>query len=193
MYNYGLLPEIFNTGELPTELTKSVFVAMPKKPGAIECELHRTISLMSHVTKTLLHILINRLRRSIRPEISETQCGYVKDKGTRNAILMLRLVAEKSISKQQDLYLCFIDYTKAFDKVRHENLMTMLEGLEIDGKDLRLVRNLYWDQTAAVRIGGELGEWKSIRRRGVRQGCVMSPGLFNLYSEKILLVTLNIL
>ena len=176
---------IYHSGILPSDLTKSVFIAMPKKPGAIECELHRTISLMSHVTKTILHVLINRLRKAIRPEISHTQCGYVKDKGTRNAVFMLRVLMEKSIAKHQDIFLCFIDYTKAFDKVRHENLMIMLEKLEVDGKDLRLIRNLYWDQTAAIRIDGEVGEWKNIKR-GVRQGCVMSPDLFNLYSENIL-------
>ena len=86
---------------------------------------------------------------------------------------------------QTDLYLCFIDYSKAFDKVRHEKLFNILEHLDIDGKDLRVIRNLYWDQSAAVRIGGELSEYTLIKR-GVRQGCVMSPDLFNIYSEMIL-------
>ena len=69
---------------------------------------------------------------------------------------------------QKDLYLCFIDYSKAFDKVRHEKLFNILEHLDIDGKDLRVIRNLCWDQSAAVRIGGELSEYKLIKR-GVRQ------------------------
>ena len=72
---------------------------------------------MSHVTKTILHVLIDRLRTSMRPQISPTQCGYVKDKGTRNAKFMLRVLAEKSIDKHQDLHLCFIDYTKASKSV----------------------------------------------------------------------------
>ncbi|KAK3714907.1 hypothetical protein RRG08_005377 [Elysia crispata] len=74
---------------------------------------------------------------------------------------------------------------KAFDKVKHEKLFEMLNQLDIDGKDLRVLRNLYWDQTAAVRVGGELSEYTNIKR-GVRQGCVMSPDLFNLYSKVIL-------
>ena len=86
---------------------------------------------------------------------------------------------------KKDLYLCFIDYSKAFDKVRHEKLFNILEHLDIDGKDLRVIRNLYWDQSAAARIGGELSEYKLIKR-GVRQGCIMSPDLFNIYSEMIL-------
>ena len=95
------------------------------------------------------------------------------------------MLAERCIEMQKDLYLCFIDYSKAFDKVRHEKLFNILEHLDIDGKDLRVIRNLYWDQSAAVRVGGELSEYTLIKR-GVRQGCVMSPDLFNIYSEMIL-------
>ena len=58
--------------------------------------------------------------------------------------------------------------SKAFDRVRHEKLFNILEHLDIDGKDLRVIRNLYWDQSAAVRIGGELSEYK-LNKRGVRQ------------------------
>ena len=94
------------------------------------------------------------------------------------------MLAERCIEMQKDLYLCFIDYSKAFDKVGHEKIFNILEHLDIDGKDLRVIRNLYWDQSAAVRIGGELSEYKLIKR-GVRQGCVMSPDLFNIYSEMI--------
>ncbi|GFO47127.1 retrovirus-related pol polyprotein line-1 [Plakobranchus ocellatus] len=75
--------------------------------------------------------------------------------------------------------------TKLLDKVRHVELFRMLEKLDIDGKDLRVIRILYWDQTASVRIEGEHSDLKLIKR-GVRQGCVMSPDLFNLYSEIIL-------
>ena len=59
-----------------------------------------------------------RMRNQIRPEISNVQCGFMKDTGTRNAIFILRHLCEKAIEVKKDLYLCFIDYTKAFDKVR---------------------------------------------------------------------------
>ena len=180
-----LLNAIYDSGTIPKDLCKSVFIALPKTPGATECELHRTISLMSHFTKILLRILIHRMRKSLRPEISAKQFGFVPDKGTRNAIFTLSMLMERCIEAQKDLHLCFIDYSKAFDKVKHEELFKLLENLDIDGKDLRIVRNLYWDQTAAVRLEGEHSDFKYIKR-GVRQGCVMSPDLFNLYSEVIL-------
>ena len=104
---------------------------------------------------------------------------------TRNAIFVVRTLCERAIEVQHDLYLCFIDYAKAFDKVKHEVLFEFLQNLDIDGNDLRLIRNLYWEQPAAIRIDGTIGKYKQIRR-GVRQRCVFSPDLFNLYSENIL-------
>ena len=79
----------------------------------------------------------------------------------------------------------YIDYTKAFDTLRHEEIMSILDSLNIDGKDLRIVRNIYWEQTAAMRIGNYLSAFQDIKR-GVRQGCVLSPELFSIYSEIIM-------
>ena len=95
------------------------------------------------------------------------------------------LLMERAIEVQKDLYLCFIDYSKAFDKVRHSDLFDILQGINCDGKDLRVIRNLYWEQEAAIRVDGDCSEYRPICR-GVRQGCVFSPDLFNIYSEFIL-------
>ena len=126
-----------------------------------------------------------RSRNRIRPEIGKEQCGFVDDAGTKTAIWMVRILSERAIEMQRDLYICFIDYTKAFDKVQHEELLKLLQSLDLDGKDTRLIRNLYWDQTAWMRVENELSEFTQIQR-GVRQGCAFSPDLFNLYSEMIL-------
>ena len=69
-----------------------------------------------HLTKVMLRVLMNRMRNKILPEISETQFGFMTDKGTRNAIFSLRTLMERAIEVQNDLYLCFIDYAEAFDK-----------------------------------------------------------------------------
>ena len=65
----------------------------------------------------------------------------------------------------------------AFDKLRHEEIMSILDSLNIDGKGLGIVRNIYWEQTAAMRIGNGLSAFQDIKR-GVRQGCVLSPRSF---------------
>ena len=109
-----LINKGYNTGNIPGDLLKSIFMAIPKKPKANECELHRTISLMSHTTKILLRILMKRARTQIKPEISDSQYGFVQGKGTRNAIYMMRTLIERSIEMKQDIYVCMIDYSKAW-------------------------------------------------------------------------------
>ena len=180
-----LLNEIYDTGQIPVDMSRSIFIALPKKPGATDCELHRTISLMSHVTKLLLRIIMMRVRNKINPEIAEEQCGFVEGKGTTNAIFILRTLIERALEIQKDVYLCFIDYTKAFDRVRHDEIIKELTKLKMDGKDLRIIKNMYWEQTAAMRVEGEISAFQKIKR-GVRQGCVLSPDLFSLYSEIIM-------
>ena len=86
---------------------------------------------------------------------------------------------------QHDIHIAFIDYEKAFDRVKHEILMKHLKMLGLDEKDLRLLNNLYKEQLAAISINGKLSNWAQINR-GVRQGCVLSPDLFSLYAEKIM-------
>ncbi|GFO24946.1 endonuclease-reverse transcriptase [Plakobranchus ocellatus] len=177
-----LLNEIYDTGQIPTDLSKSIFIALPKKPGATECELDRTISLMSHITKILLKIIMLRIRNKIKPEIAEEQCGFLEDKGTSNAIYILPTLIERALEVQKDVYLCFVDYTKAFDRVHHDEILKQLKQLNIDGKDLRIIKTMYWEQTAAMRIENKTSTFQDIKR-GVRQGCVLSPDLFSLYTR----------
>ena len=77
----------------------------------------------------------------------------MEGKGTRIAIFILMMLSERSIEMQKDVYLCFIEYGKAFDGVRHEDLIEILKGTVVDGKDLRMVYKLYWNQKAAVGVG----------------------------------------
>ncbi|GFR88635.1 RNA-directed DNA polymerase from mobile element jockey-like [Elysia marginata] len=147
-----MLNTIHDTGEIPKEMLQSIFITLPKKQGARECEQHRTISLMSHMTKVLLRIIMKRIRNKVYKEISDNQCGFIEGKGTANAIYILRQIIERTLEVNKDLYVCFNDYTKAFDRVRHEEIITILQQLNIDGKDLRIIKNIYWEQKAAVRV-----------------------------------------
>ena len=103
-----------------------MYLAVPKKISTVECDKHRTISLMSHTTKIMLRVLMNRMRNKILPEISETQFECMTDNDTRNAIFSLRILMERAIEAQKDLYLCFIDCFKAFAKVKHSDLSDIL-------------------------------------------------------------------
>ena len=147
-------------GGFPSELNKSIFITLPKVNGATKCEKQGTISLMSHITKLVLRIVINRIRGRTLQEVSPEQYGFMPDKETRNAIFVLKRLVEK----QKDVYTCFIDYSKAFDTVKHDLLVELLQSLDVDDADTLLLTNLYWTQTAAVQCDKDLSEWMSIKQ-----------------------------
>ena len=85
------------------------------------------------------------------------------DKGTGNAIFVLRMFVERSFEKQKYVLVCFIDYSKAFDAVKHKWLVNLLQSLDVDQAELRLLISLYWNQTAAVRCDDDISAWTSIK------------------------------
>lgn len=185
-----LINSIYIKGDLPHDFLKSVFVPIPKVNKAMECNEYRTISLISHAAKILLKVIKKRITPSIENRLSENQLGFRKGKGTRDAIFITRVLIERAIEKKKTIYLCFIDYTKAFDRVRHDKLMELMRKTGIPNHEIRLIANLYWRQTATVRTNK--GETEEIEiKRGIRQGCILSPVLFNLYSEYLIEEALN--
>ena len=157
-----------------------IFITLPKKPGTTECE-HRTIIPMSQITKILLRIIMKRVRNKIKIQIRPELWRFVEGKGINNDIYILRTLIERSIEVKTELYHCCVDYTKAFDKVKHNEVIHMLENLNIDSKDLRISKNMYFQQTATIRVGNKFGLFQQIKQ-GVRQGCVLSPDMFSSYS-----------
>ena len=180
-----LLNMIHNQGSFPSELSKYIFITLPKVNGTIKCEKHRTISLMSHVTGFVQRIVINIIRGRTLDEIAPVQYGFMPDKGTGNVIFVLRRLVERSVKKQRDVYTCFFDYSKAFDTVKHELLVELLQSLDVDKSETSLLTNLYWKQTVVVRCGDDISGRLDIKQ-GVRQGCVASAHLFALYTEMIM-------
>ena len=79
-------------------------------------------------------------------------------KVTRSAIFALRMIIERSIEMQKSVFMCFVDFDKAFDTVKHEDMIKTLTDIGVD-EDTRLISNLYWNQKAAVRVGDEKIDW----------------------------------
>ena len=175
---------IYTTGHIPADMKHSVFIKIPKKKKALECGEHRTISLMSHVIKLILRIIIERNAELFEREVSETQSGFKSKIGTREGLFNVRSIIDKVLAVGKKLYICFIDYEKAFDRVYHEQIMRRIERAGMDAKDRRLISNLYYEQTASIQFGDTYSEEFKVKR-GVRQGCVLSPKLFNVYTEDI--------
>ena len=93
--------------------------------------------------------------------------------------------SKKQKSSRKNNYFCFIDYAKAFDWVDHNKLWKVLQEIGIPGHLTCLLRNLYAGQEATVRTGQGTTDWFQIGK-GVCQGCILSPCLFNLYGEYIM-------
>ena len=118
-------------------------------------------------------------------EIPDVQVGFRKGRGTRDQIANICWIIEKTRVFQKNIYFCFIDYAKAFDCVDHNILWKILKKMGIPDHLTYLLRNLYAGQEGTVRTGHVKTDWFQIRK-GVRQGCILSPCLFNLYAEYIM-------
>ena len=133
----------------------------------------------------MLKILQARLQQYVNHELPDVQAGFRKGRGTRDQIANIRWIIEKAREFQKNIYFCFIDYAKAFDCVDHNKLWKILQEMGIPDILTSLLRNLYAGQEATVRTRHGKTDWFQIGK-GVCQGCILSPCLFNLYAEYIM-------
>ena len=184
-YFHKLCSKIWIEKKWPEDWINSVFVPIPKKGDTLQCNNNRMIALICHISKILLKVIENRMKKNLKTEIAEEQAGFRPGTGTRNQILNLKMVIEKCREHNKKLYLCFIDYSKAFDMVDHNILWRNMSDMGFPQHIVLLLKTMYEEQKAAVRTSYGLTEWFGIGQ-GVRQGCILSPHLFSIYSETIM-------
>ena len=166
---------------------RSVFILVPKKGNAKECSNYHTIALISHPSKVMLKILQARLQQYVNREFPDVQTGFTKGRGTRDQIANICWIIEKAKEFQKKhLFLLYwlcqslcVDHHKLENSEREFPLKE-----EIPDHVTWLLRNLYAGQEATVRTGHGTTDWFQIGK-GVHQGCILSPCLFNLYAEYI--------
>ena len=118
-------------------------------------------------------------------ELPDVQAGFRKGRGIRDQIANIRWIIEKAREFQKNIYFCFIDYTEVFDCVDHNKLWKILKEMGIPDHPICLLRNLYAGHETTVRTGHGTTDWFQIGK-GVRQGYMLSPCLFNLCAEYIM-------
>ena len=136
---------------------------------------------ISHAIKVMLKIL----QQYLNQECPDVQAGFRKGRGTRDQIANIHWIIEKAREFRKNIYLCFMDYAKAFDCVDHNKLWKILKEMGISDHLTCLLRSLYADQEATVRTRHGPTDWFQIGK-GICQGCILSPCLFNLHAEHIM-------
>ena len=149
---------------------------------AKECSNYPTIALMSHASKVMLKILQAWHQQYMNQELPDVQDGFWRGSRTSDQITNICRIIEKAREFQENIYFCFIDYAKAFDYVDHNKLWKILLEMGIPDHLTCLLRNLYVDQEATVRIGHGTVDWFKIGK-GRWQGCILSPCLSNFSAE----------
>ena len=138
----------------------------------------------------MLKIILNRLQPQAEEIIAEEQADFRARRNTIEQIFNLRIFCEKYLQHQQNLYHVFIDFKKAFDRVWHEALWATMRKYNINASIIRGIENLYDKAQSAVLFNGSTEEWFRTTV-GVRQGCLLTPTLFNIFLERIMCEALD--
>ena len=134
----------------------------------------------------MIKILQARLQQYMNHELTDVQVGFRNGRGTRYQIANICCIIEKAREFQKNIYFCSTDYSKAFDCVDHNKLWKILKEMGISDHLTSLLRNLYAGQEVTFKTGHGTTDWFQIGK-GVHQSCILSPCLFNLYAEYIML------
>ena len=179
----SMFNHVLSSGKFPELWTTSLILPIHKKGPKSDLGNYRGISLMSCLSKFFTAVLNNRLTDwALKRQIfSPSQLGFLKGNRTSDAhIILANLIDKYCFKNNSKIYSCFVDFEKAFDKIPRDKLIKKLELLGITGKFLNIITTMYKDDQARIKIGQRMTPTVSVTQ-GVRQGCVLSPTLFNLF------------
>ena len=182
---HSICQQIWKTQHWPQDWKSSVFIPIPKKSNAKDYSNCCTIAFISHASKVILKILQARFQQYVNHELPDVQADFRNGRETRDQIPNICWIIKKAREFQKNIHSCFIDYAKALDCVEHNKLWKILKETEIPDHPICLLRNLCAGQEATVRTGHGTTGWFQIGK-GVHQGYILSPWLFNLHAEYIM-------
>ena len=174
---------ILNSGEILPDWLISYIVPIHKGGAKSDPSNYRGISLLSCLGKFFLSIINKRLAKFCvdKGVLSESQLGFVRGNRCSDAHLIIHNLVTKYCHKyKKKIYSCFIDLSKAFDTIPRDILLFKLRDVGITGKIFNIIRNVYSSDQAYLKIDGKITKPFPISQ-GVRQGCVLSPLLFNIF------------
>ena len=185
-----ILIQIWQEGEAVQEFRDATIIHLYKNKGDRSCcDNHRGISLLCIAGKILTRLILNRLSKHISNIglIPESQCGFIQGKSTTDSSFALQQLQEKCRLRNQDLFLLFIDLTKAFDTVDREGLWCILEKAGCPRHFVNIVRSFHVNMKATVREGSDKSSPFAVTS-GTKQGCIIAPTLFSIFFSMMLQV-----
>ena len=166
----------FSTGLTPKDWQTGVVVPLYKKGDQKDCGNYRGITLLSLPAKVYAKVLERRCRAIVDSRVQDEQCGFRNGRSTTDQLFTLHQLFEKSWEYAKEVYMCFVDLEKAYDRVPREKLWRCMK-YGIDGQLLRVIKSLYGNCRSCVRVRGKMSECFNVNC-GLRQGCALSPLLF---------------
>jgi sorting nexin-29 len=187
---HELIVEVWNTEKAPQDWKDSTIVTLFKKNDPSVCDNHRGLSLLSIPGKVYSLILLDPLKAFMEQALMECQSGFREGRGTTEQMFTLQQVLHDSWEFNIPTHTCFIDLKKAYDSVNCPALWGVLEHIGLSAKLQRLLRDLHTGTRSTVRAYGETSEPFEVNK-GVRQGCILAPALFNIFLDHVLRIALD--
>ena len=179
---FKLCEKVWRMERIPTDWSRAIIVPIFKKKDKTVCDNYRGISLLWHAEKLFASIILQRIRKKTDEILTESQAGFRRGRSTIDQLFSLRRLAEKYSEFSKSLYICYVDFQKAFDSVWREGLWHVMEHLGYERKIIRLLQALYRETFSTVRVDNSFTDWFQTVV-GVLQGCVLSPLLFCIFLE----------
>ena len=179
----AILVRVWRGEKIPEEWKDATIKVLHKKSDRSDCNNFRGIALVSHAGKVLLKIVVNRLSDLCEAQqiLPEEQCGFRPARSTIDMLFEVCRLQELGRQRKIPLYMCFVDLQKAYDSVDRELLWKVLAGAGVPPVMIDVIRQFHDGMRTRVRMDdGELSEWFEVTQ-GLRQGCVLSPLLFNIF------------
>lgn len=184
-----LLLHIINTawtqGKVPEDWSAGLITPVFKKGDKLDPGNYRAITLLSIPGKVFCRMILNRIQDTIEDYLTEEQCGFRRARGTSDAVFIARQIFEKAKERRVPIHWNFVDFKAAFDTIWREALWKCLRSIGVESKMVNLIETMYEQTKCAIIVNGKMSEWFKVGV-GVRQGCLLSPALFNLFLEFVM-------
>ena len=189
---YDIIVAVWMTGEVPQEWKDATIKFLHKKKDRTECSNYRGLSLVAHAGKVLLKIVVNRLGDFCEEAgiLSEEQRGSRPQHSTTDMMFVVRRLQELGRTSNTSLEVCFIDLAKAYDSVDRVLLWEVLVRFGVPPRMIKVIHMFHDGMRARVELDdGDFSAWFNVCQ-GLRQGCVLSPLLFNIFFATVIIVVL---